>query len=351
MQNKAPDLLMLVMRVTILLTLTVIVLGAYTRLSDAGLGCPDWPGCYGKLTVPSDAQAVNQANLQFPGRALEADKAWIEMIHRYFAGSLGLLIFGVIVWCIKKNITSAGLPLLISATVIFQALLGMWTVTLKLMPVVVMAHLMGGFTLLSLLCLLYFRLSNFQTRFSETKYSATSKFAALLGLMVVIGQILLGGWTSSNYAALVCTQLPICEGNWTSYLDFKNAFDFAQHGHDNYEFGVLEYPARLTIHVMHRFGAIVATITVLMVVYQLWKLGQTAHQKLGVIVALVLAVQVSLGISNVWFHLPISVAVLHNLVAAMLLVSLVATNFVVWQRKPSERLAKNSVLQGGNHGQ
>ncbi|NOH34394.1 COX15/CtaA family protein [Vibrio chagasii] len=351
MQNKAPDLLMLVMRVTILLTLTVIVLGAYTRLSDAGLGCPDWPGCYGKLTVPSDAQAVNQANLQFPERALEADKAWIEMIHRYFAGSLGLLIFVVVAWCIKKNITSAGLPLLISATVIFQALLGMWTVTLKLMPVVVMAHLMGGFTLLSLLCLLYCRLSNVQTRFGVTTHSATIKFAALFGLVVVIGQILLGGWTSSNYAALVCTQLPICEGNWTSYLDFKNAFDFAQHGHDNYEFGVLEYPARLTIHVMHRFGAIVATITVLMVVYQLWKFGQTAHQKLGVIVALVLAVQVSLGISNVWFHLPISVAVLHNLVAAMLLVSLVVTNFVVWQRKPSEGLVENSVLQGGNHGQ
>lgn len=351
MQNKAPDLLMLVMRVTILLTLTVIVLGAYTRLSDAGLGCPDWPGCYGKITVPSDAQAVNQANLQFPERALEAEKAWIEMIHRYFAGSLGLLIFVVVAWCIKKNMTSAGLPLLISATVIFQALLGMWTVTLKLMPVVVMAHLMGGLTLLSLLCLLYCRLSNFQVRFGETTHSATIKFAALFGLVVVIGQILLGGWTSSNYAALVCTQLPICEGNWTSYLDFKNAFDFAQHGHDNYEFGVLEYPARLTIHVMHRFGAIVATITVLMVVYQLWKFDQTAHQKLGVIVALVLAVQVSLGISNVWFHLPISVAVLHNLVAAMLLVSLVVTNFVVWQRKPSESLVKNSVLQGGNHGQ
>jgi len=351
MQSKAPDLLMRVVRVTILLTLTVIVLGAYTRLSDAGLGCPDWPGCYGKLTVPSDAQAVNQANLQFPERVLETDKAWIEMIHRYFAGSLGLLIFVVVVWCIKKNITSAGLPLLIAATVIFQALLGMWTVTLKLMPVVVMAHLMGGFTLLSMLCLLYCRLSNFQTSFGQRTHSATIKFAALFGLVIVIGQILLGGWTSSNYAALVCTQLPICEGNWTSYLDFNNAFDFAQHGHDNYEFGVLEYPARLTIHVMHRFGAIVATLTVLMVVYQLCKFGQKAHQKLGVIVALVLALQLSLGISNVWFHLPISVAVLHNLVAAMLLVSLVVTNFVVWQRKPSESLVKNSVVQGGNHGQ
>ncbi|MCG9639782.1 COX15/CtaA family protein [Vibrio sp. Isolate34] len=350
MQNKAPDLLMLVMRVTILLTLTVIVLGAYTRLSDAGLGCPDWPGCYGKITVPSDAQAVNQANLQFPERALEADKAWIEMIHRYFAGSLGLLVFVVVAWCIKKNITSAGLPLLISATVIFQALLGMWTVTLKLMPVVVMAHLMGGFTLLSLLCLLYCRLSNFQTRFGETSHAPQLKFWASLGVVVVVGQILLGGWTSSNYAALVCTQLPICEGNWASYLDFKNAFDFAQNGHDNYEFGVLEYPARLTIHVMHRFGAIVATLTVLMVVYQLWKLGQTSHQKLSVIVAIVLVTQISLGISNVWFHLPISVAVLHNLVAAMLLISMVVTNFVVWQRKPSENLVKNSVLQGGNHG-
>ncbi|MEZ8272547.1 heme A synthase [Vibrio splendidus] len=351
MQNKAPDLLMHMMRLTILLTLTVIVLGAYTRLSDAGLGCPDWPGCYGKITVPSNTQAVNQANLQFPERALEADKAWIEMIHRYFAGTLGLLIFVVVAWCIKKNITAAGLPLFISATVIFQALLGMWTVTLKLMPVVVMAHLMGGFTLLSLLCLLYCRLSQFQSRFGEASYSPTLKVWALFGLLIVVGQILLGGWTSSNYAALVCTQLPICEGNWMSYLDFKNAFDFAQHGHDNYEFGVLEYPARLTIHVMHRFGAIVATLTVLMIVYQLWKFGQVPHQKLSVIVAIVLFTQISLGISNVWFHLPISVAVLHNLVAAMLLISMVVTNFVVWQRKPSESLVKNSVLQGGNHGQ
>lgn len=351
MQNKAPDLLIHMMRLTILLTLTVIVLGAYTRLSDAGLGCPDWPGCYGKITVPSNTQAVNQANLQFPERALEADKAWIEMIHRYFAGTLGLLIFVVVAWCIKKNITAAGLPLLISATVIFQALLGMWTVTLKLMPVVVMAHLMGGFTLLSLLCLLYCRLSQFQNRFGEASYSSPLKVSALFGLLIVVGQILLGGWTSSNYAALVCTQLPICEGNWVSYLDFKNAFDFAQHGHDNYEFGVLEYPVRLTIHVMHRFGAIVATLTVLMIVYQLWKLGKVPQQKLSIIVAMVLFAQVSLGISNVLFHLPISVAVLHNLMAAMLLVSMVVTNFVVWQYKPSECLAKNNVLQGGNHGQ
>ncbi|OBT30571.1 COX15/CtaA family protein [Vibrio splendidus] len=351
MQKGAPKLLMFIMRVTILLTLTVIVLGAYTRLSDAGLGCPDWPGCYGKITVPSDVLAVNEANLQFPERVLEAEKAWIEMVHRYFAGSLGIFIFVVVTWCIQKNISPMGLPLVISATVIFQALLGMWTVTLKLMPVVVMAHLMGGFTLLSLLCLLYCRLSNIQSRFSGPVYPSKLKAWALLGLIVVVGQILLGGWTSSNYAALVCTQLPICEGNWTSYLDFKNAFDFAQRGHDNYEFGVLAYPARLTIHVMHRFGAIVATLTVLMIVYQLWKFGQAPQQKLSVIVAIVLFTQISLGISNVWFHLPISVAVLHNLVAAMLLISMVVTNFVVWQRKPSQSLVKNSVLQGGNHGQ
>ncbi|MGF1745014.1 COX15/CtaA family protein [Vibrio minamisatsumaniensis] len=343
MQNKAPNLLMLIMRLTILLTLTVIVLGAYTRLSDAGLGCPDWPGCYGKITVPSDALAVNEANRQFPERALEADKAWIEMIHRYFAGSLGMLIFVVVAWCIKKNITSMGLPLLISATVIFQALLGMWTVTLKLMPVVVMAHLMGGFTLLSLLCLLYCRLSNIQSRFGEPVYSSKLKAWALFGAVVVIGQILLGGWTSSNYAALVCTQLPICEGNWTNYLDFKRAFDFAQSGYDNYEFGVLEYPARLTIHVMHRFGAIVASVTVLMVVYQLWKLDRAPHKKLSAMIATVLFIQVGLGISNVVFQLPIFIAVLHNLMAAMLLVSLVVANVVVWQHKPSEYLVKSKV--------
>ncbi|WP_299692168.1 COX15/CtaA family protein [uncultured Vibrio sp.] len=351
MQSTAPKLLILVMRVTILLTLIVIVLGAYTRLSDAGLGCPDWPGCYGQITVPSDAQAVNEANRQFPERALEAEKAWIEMIHRYFAGSLGLLIFFVVAWCIQKNITPIGLPLLISTTVIFQALLGMWTVTLKLMPIVVMAHLMGGFTLLSLLCLLYCRLSCFQRRFGEPTHTLSIKAWSLFGLVVVVAQILLGGWTSSNYAALVCTQLPICEGSWASYLDFKRAFDFAQQGYDNYEFGVLEYPARLTIHVMHRFGAMVTAITVLMVAYQLWKYDQISHQKLSLAVVLVLFIQISLGISNVWFHLPIFVAVLHNLVAAMLLISMVVTNFVVWQRKTSASLVKNSVLQGGNHGE
>ncbi|MCG9630498.1 COX15/CtaA family protein [Vibrio sp. Isolate30] len=349
MMNSTPRPLLLLVKVSLILTLTVIILGAYTRLSDAGLGCPDWPGCYGKLVVPSSESAVANANLEYPERVLEADKAWIEMVHRYFAGTLGLLIFAITAWSISKRVTPIGLPLLIAATVIFQALLGMWTVTLKLMPVIVMAHLMGGFTLLSLLSLLHCRLNKVGQGFAPFK-SLWLRFWASISLVVVIGQILLGGWTSSNYAALVCTQLPICEGNWLAYLDFDKAFDLWQRGHDNYEFGVLEYPARLTIHVMHRFGAMAAVLVVLITVYQLWSQAGHGQRKLGAILAFVLFCQVGLGISNVWFHLPISVAVMHNLVAALLLVTLVVTNFLVWQRQTRDFLLKGSALGGGKHG-
>ncbi|MDN3616535.1 heme A synthase [Vibrio gallaecicus] len=348
MVNETPKNLTLLVKVSLLLTLTVIVLGAYTRLSDAGLGCPDWPGCYGSMVVPSDSSSLSKAAQLYPGNTIESDKAWLEMIHRYFAGTLGIVIFCIVAWCLKIKNISPKLPLTILFVVVFQAALGMWTVTLKLMPLVVMAHLLGGFTLFSLLAILYCKLNRLQQHIDPLYVDPSVRFWALASLGIVILQIFLGGWTSSNYAALMCTSLPICEGNWIAYLDFSKAFDLLQSGHENYEFGVLEYPARMTIHVTHRIGAIVTSCVVLVLV---WKLAQqpcNIQNSLAKRVGTLLLLQITLGIGNVVLQLPISVAVLHNLVAALLLVSIVTTNFLLWHRQDYKTLIASNVVPIGN---
>ncbi|WP_117235101.1 COX15/CtaA family protein [Vibrio maerlii] len=327
--TDSPRVLINLTRWIIGLTLVVIVLGAYTRLSDAGLGCPDWPGCYGQLLVPQGSEQIEKANQLYPERAVESGKAWLEMIHRYFAGSLGLMVFAMTFIAIRKTQFRV-LPALISAVIIFQALLGMWTVTLKLMPVVVMGHLLGGFSLLCLLVLFHCRLTFFSLNGEDTSKLDSERQNGMLrrwafaSLAVVALQIILGGWTSSNYAALMCTSLPICEGPWWNYLDFKTAFSFIQPGFDNYEFGVLEYPARMTIHVSHRIGAMVTTLVVLGLI---WQLIKNDMFKVAIVVCGLLVVQVGLGIANVVLHLPLANAVLHNLVAAILLSCLVVVNY------------------------
>ena len=251
--------------VSILLALIVVSLGAYTRLTHAGLGCPDWPGCYGLIDVPQTSEQILKAEIAFPERPVEPAKAWNEMIHRYFAGVLGLLILAIACLSFKNREvgTPVFLPLLILVVVIFQAALGMWTVTLKLMPIVVMGHLIGGLTTLSLLFLLYLRLNKFHVREHNKALKNYAKYG-VIGIVLLLGQIALGGWTSSNYAALVCTELPICQSGWQNELTFEESFDLIPPERDTYEFGHLNHASRVTIHVMHRFGAIVITL------YLLW---------------------------------------------------------------------------------
>ncbi|MGF1773660.1 COX15/CtaA family protein [Vibrio wakamikoensis] len=345
-------------RASLVFTVIVIAMGAYTRLADAGLGCPDWPGCYGQLTVPSSKVAVVVANTLYPERAVEPYKAWLEMIHRYLAGGLGLMVFAITAIGLSKRRRELGivLPISLSLVIVFQAALGMWTVTLKLMPIVVMGHLLGGFTMFSLLFFTYLKLrpkievrranttdeacnadmafepkvvDKPATQTLPTLVSSRLKILALVALFVTVLQIMLGGWTSSNYAAVVCTALPICEGNWAQYLDFKTAFTPVHFGFDDYEFGVLEYPARMTIHVTHRIGAIVVAFVVGLLAFRLWRYPHPAIRKVGVTLAVLLTLQLMLGLSNVVFHLPLPVAVLHNLGAAFLLLSLIHTNYVV----------------------
>ncbi|WP_375750473.1 heme A synthase [Vibrio sp. HN007] len=322
-------------RFAIVFTLGVIVLGAYTRLTNAGLGCPDWPGCYGQLTVPASSSDLQKASELFPGNTVDQPKAWAEMVHRYFAGSLGLLIFAITYIVLKTRQAGVFLPVSLSALVVGQALLGMWTVTLKLMPIIVLAHLFGGFTLLCLLVLLHARLTSGVGYFGDTIAPAnpSTRYIAPITLAVVIIQIFLGGWTSSNYAALMCTTLPICQGDWTSFLDFRNAFTLYQPGHENYEFGVLEYPARMTIHITHRIGAIVTLITVATLCWSLYR--QPDYRRVSTLLFLLLAIQFTLGISNIVFHLPLAVAVMHNLGGALLLACTVQVNYMIFATSTS----------------
>ncbi len=302
----------------ILFAVVVIGLGAYTRLTDAGLGCPDWPGCYGRLTAPLHDGHIAEIQQKFPDAVVEPHKAHNEMLHRYIAGLLGLLVLGIfIVSQLLKRWRK--LSALLLALVIVQALLGMWTVTLNLIPLVVMAHLLGGFLLLSLLAVLRLDIFNAQYTFAVEPELRRYLPLAYITLAFLLMQISLGGWTSANYAAMVCTQLPICDAGWQARFSLESIFHLPL-GHDTYEYGVLSYDARMSIHVAHRFGAILTTLVFIVLLVCCWRKSLTAGMRRTlVLVALLLATQICLGIANIYWQLPLTNAVAHNVVAAHLL--------------------------------
>ncbi|MCG3864856.1 MULTISPECIES: COX15/CtaA family protein [unclassified Photobacterium] len=338
------------------LSLIVVGLGAYTRLTDAGLGCPDWPGCYGFISVPQTESQLQIAQEIYPDSPVEPVKAWNEMVHRYIAGSLGVFVLVITVMAWGRPGRPTLLPSLLLVVVCFQALLGMWTVTMQLMPVVVMAHLLGGFTIVSLLWLLRLRIQpkplfyqgGFKTQLSlSRRYLTVLKCVAMAALVVVIGQIALGGWTAANYAAVVCTQLPICEGDWQGIFD-PRAFELLQPQHSSYEYGVLDYAQRVSIHVTHRIGAIITTVLVLILVGLLWLSSPLRRYSIGLMG--VLSVQIILGITNVLASLPLLIAVAHNVVGLVLLLTVVTTCYRLMCdcRTPLE--VKYFVSEGTTHG-
>jgi cytochrome c oxidase assembly protein subunit 15 len=344
----------------------VVMFGAFVRLSNAGLSCPDWPTCYGKATWPGHAQDIAQANEAFPDRPYETHKAWREQVHRFLAGSLGVMVLaialiaawrrrfavlsvalaavfaavGVVMYMRGEHVVSSclsalaiALPLIAAATldrpgawkvgvaalavIIFQAMLGMWTVTLLLKPIVVMGHLLGGlatFALLAWVALRWWRVGTPDDRF------AALRAPVAIGIVVLVCQIALGGWTSSNYAALACgTDFPKCLGQWWPETDFPQAFVLWRGIGVNYEGGVLDMAARSAIQVAHRIGALVTFC------YLGWlshRLARAELRKAGIAVAVVLVAQVLLGIGNVHLGLPLPVATAHNGVAALLLFTL-----------------------------
>ncbi len=317
----------------VIYTFVVVVVGAYVRLSDAGLGCPDWPGCYGELTphLAQDdiAKAVeDQGGTHGP---VSLGKAWKEMFHRYIAGGLGLVILAIAVtaWLRRRELRQS--PLLATSLlvlVMFQAALGMWTVTLLLKPVIVTLHLLGGLATLALLAWLGLR----QETFKPVPAAAMRlRPWALLTLLIVVGQIMLGGWVSTNYAALACVDFPTCHGQWLPEMDFHHGFQLMR------ELGMtaagthLSYDAITAIHWTHRVGAAVTFLYAGGFALVLLRTAGLAGY--GAVLLAVLLLQVALGIANVVAGLPLAVAAAHNAGAAILLVTAVVINFAL-RRKP-----------------
>jgi heme a synthase len=350
----------------------LVMFGAFVRLSNAGLSCPDWPTCYGQVSWPQHAQAVAHADAAFPDRPYEAHKAWREQVHRFLAGTLGVMVLllallasarqrsallAVIVGAVFAAVgvglymrgehqwssllagcaialpllAAIGLPqsgawkisVLALAVIIFQAMLGMWTVTLLLKPIVVMGHLLGGMTTFALLAYAALRFAGVG---APDERMADLRRLVTIGIVLLFCQIALGGWTSANYAALACGygpgSFPQCLNQWAPPADFHQGFVLWRGIGVNYEGGVLDMAARSAIQLVHRIGALVVFC------YLGWlaaKLVRRGLRLCGIAIALALVSQVLLGISNVYFGLPLAVATAHNGVAALLLFALLAT--------------------------
>ena len=323
----------------ITITLAVITLGAYVRLSHAGLGCPDWPGCYGYLVgVPDNPLEITNAEKNFEGSSVDIGKAWKEMIHRYLAGALGIFIFIISLVFYKNNTHKLfKLSLLVSFLVIMQAALGMFTVTLQLQPIIVMMHLVGGLTIITLLWLLYLR-NNINNYFIESKSLINISLKKIkklsyfgyLTLVILIIQVMLGGWTSTNYAALACADFPKCNAAWWPQMDFYSAFIVELATDLNYEFGRLDSPARVAIHFTHRVWAIIVAAMIISLSILSYKTIKMPSQKIiSLLLIFFLLVQVILGILNVKMGLPIYVAVAHNGNAALLLMCLITQLYLI----------------------
>ena len=305
------------------LTLCVVVFGAYVRLTDAGLGCPDWPGCFGTLSVPESVEAIAQANNMYPDSIVEIGKAWREMIHRYLAGGLGLLIAVLSFLAIKNRHqikVPLYLPLFLVALVIFQAALGMWTVTELLKPVIVSLHLIGGMTILGLLTYITHRHFGTTGLMVNNKLFMIARFAILLLFI----QILLGGWTSTNYAALACTDFPTCHGSLIPDMDFKNGFSIFRDLGLTVEGDSLSIQALHAIQWVHRVGAFILVAYFLFFIYLLYRYpGLRFYRNLLI---LVLISQFIIGIANLILYLPIALATMHNLGAALLVIIVTIIN-------------------------
>lgn len=314
----------------IVLALCVISLGAYVRLSDAGLGCPDWPGCYGKLLgVPDSHHEVNEAQAAFPHAPVEAAKAWKEMIHRYLAGILGLVIATLAVLAVWPRRQDRVAPqIILVGLVLVQAALGMLTVTWLLKPAIVTMHLLGGMLILA--TLVGMRASNSALRVNTT--TVAMKKAALIVTALILTQIALGGWTSANYAAMACADYPLCQGQWMpADMDWSHAFVFNRALGQTSDGQMLSLQTLTAIHWTHRCFALM--VLAACVAFALRLKNQDDTRAMGNLLLIAVIAQVLLGISNVWLQWPLSLAVLHNTGAAILLAVAVYTTVQLQRAK------------------
>jgi heme a synthase len=353
----------------VLVGLTVVVLGAYVRLTAAGLGCPDWPGCYGHLT-PLGAEQSLADGAALPGTPLDVGKAWHEMIHRYAASTLVLLIVLITALAIATRHESAArsrYAVALLGTVVLQAALGMLTVTWQLEPLIVTLHLIFGLTTLGLLWWLWLSLraedpehgppwagsalSAARTRSGSTARAAArsaswARRLALLALACLALQIALGGWTSSNYAAIACPDFPTCQGSWWPSMDYRDAFVLWRALRIDYQGGVLANPARIAIHFTHRLGAFVTACALLAAALAVLRNRALRAARMcrvaAAAVLVALAAQLSIGISMVLRGFPLALATAHNAGAALTLLAVLALVHSVRTLPPPSRPARQA---------
>jgi cytochrome c oxidase assembly protein subunit 15 len=325
--------------VAFLLCFVVVVLGAFVRLNAAGLGCPDWPGCYGHLTPTGAAENV-AAQAAYPNTPLHVGKAWKEMTHRYAASTLGLLIVVITALAIsnrKLRVVSVPLAVGLLITVVVQGMLGALTVTWQLKPLIVTLHLIFGMTTLSLLWWLFLSLRTATrggVRFAGGSVSSSSAYPdrgspphrlMLIALIALGIQVALGGWVSSNYAAVACPDFPKCQNSWVPETDYKDAFVLWRGLGVNYEGGILQHPARVAIHYTHRLGAVVATIALLVgAIAALRRKSRPGTRIAAYAVLATLGLQLFIGASMVLRGFPLALATAHNAGAALLVLASVA---------------------------
>jgi cytochrome c oxidase assembly protein subunit 15 len=313
----------------ICLAFVVIALGAWTRLVDAGLGCPDWPGCYGFVVFPTNEAEIALAETRYPTFPYDINKAIPEVVHRYFAAALGFLAIIMVYYSFKqnenKNIRRWTIGLLIF--ICCQGLFGYLTVSLLLLPIIVTAHLFGGFTTLTLFFLIFLMSGKFDIL--EKMAIPKLKTIAGIALAVLLFQIFLGVWTSTNYASLACADFPTCQGTYMPEMDFKNGFNLNQEVGPNYLYGLLDNPSRVAIHYSHRVSAILVAVVFLILISKLWFSNAAP---LASTIGILLLTQISLGIINVVYVLPLYVAIAHNLVAALLLLAIFTVNYLAWKK-------------------
>lgn len=322
-----------------LLTIVVILVGAWTRLVDAGLGCPDWPGCYGRLLVPDSEHAA----LRHPDVPLDASKAWVEMIHRYIATLLGMLVIGTLAlgWSLRKvEHYPWRISVVLLVTILVQGAFGAFTVTLQLWPQVVTLHLLGGLTVLALFFWLHLRLRCAARQKALGSKRSTIWWGLAAGLLIM--QLGLGGWVTSNYAGIACQGIPTCNGQWWPSMDISEGFHLTQTVGPNYLHGQLHAEARTAIHFMHRLGAVMLGLSLFVLWYR-YRHHPVLFRALNIVVG-IFVLQAVLGAANVLLWLPLWLALIHTAGAVMLSMGML---WAWWQWRLSQQ--SSAIIRPDNY--
>ncbi|MES2886472.1 MAG: COX15/CtaA family protein [Pseudomonadota bacterium] len=304
---------------TLFLTFDLIIFGAFTRLSDSGLGCPDWPGCYGSASPLGAAADIDAAQAVLPDGPVTPRKAWIEMIHRYLAATVGVLITVMTLMSVwqawrREAALSPWWAIVTWVGVCLQGAFGAWTVTWKLYPLIVTGHLLGG---LGLLVLLTAQSEAYGAKRLPLGTALRTGIAAVFGLTVV--QVALGGWVSTNYAVLACTEFPTCQGSWWPAMDFANGFTPWRELGRTADGGFVSVPALTAIHMVHRWGAAVVLAALMALAWALWRRAAPSHRRWAQALVAVAVWQLLSGLSNVVLGWPLAAALAHTAGAAALL--------------------------------